>query len=58
MTLAEDKRPEATLRIGFGEYALQYQPRIKYELTQHILNWLSICWSQIKSMPQAIKLKG
>jgi len=37
MTLAEDKRPEATLLIGLSYYALQRQSHIVYELTRQVL---------------------
>jgi len=53
MTLAEDKRPEATLLIGLSEYALQRKTRIRDELTRQVLRWHSIGWSLIKSMTQA-----
>jgi len=41
MTLAEDKRPEANLLIGFSQYALQR------DKTCHNLRWQSIGWSPI-----------
>jgi hypothetical protein len=53
MTLADDKRPEATLLIMLSWYALQCQTRMLYELMRHILRWHSIGWSPTKSMTQA-----
>jgi len=53
MTLAEDKRPEATLLIGLSKYALQHQTRIRYELMRQVLRWDSIGRSPSKSMTQA-----
>ena len=53
LTLAEDKRPEATLLIGLSLYALQRQTRIRYKLTGRVLRWHSIGWSPIKSRMQA-----
>jgi len=53
MTLAEDKRPEATLLIGLSQNALQRQSHIRYKLTRQIICWHSISWSLIKPMTQA-----
>jgi len=53
MTLAEDKRPEATLLIGLSWNELQCQSRTQYGLTRQILRWHSISWSLNTSMMQA-----
>jgi len=53
MTLADDKRLEATLLIGLSSNALQRQTRNRYELMCQVLHWHSIGWSPIKSMKQA-----
>jgi len=41
MTLADDKRPEATLLISLSEHALQHQTPIQYELMRQVLHWHS-----------------
>ena len=53
MTLAEHKRPGATLPVGLCWYALQCQTRIQYKLTRQVLRWHSIGWLPIKSMMQS-----
>jgi hypothetical protein len=53
MTLADDKRPEATLLIAFSEYAVQCQTHNRYELTCQVLRWHCVGWSAIEFMKQA-----
>jgi hypothetical protein len=53
MTSAKDMRPEATLLIGYSEYAFKRQTHMRYELTCQVLLSHSIGWSPNKSMTQA-----
>jgi len=53
MTLAEDKRPEATLLIGLSKYASQrHTSLIITRYACHNLRWQSIGRSPIKSLTQ------